>query len=103
MAYWSVVFIPEFGGAVMKKQSIVAAAVLMAFFLGVFEAAAQDPGPKGVGAQEAAAKSDSPHSLNPIKWIKKDPSTETEKPKKTKNKKSSAKPAATDTTAPPKS
>jgi hypothetical protein len=56
-----------------------------------------------VGAQEAAAKSDSQHSYNPIKWIKKDPSTQTEKPKKTKNKKSSAKPAATDTTAPPKS
>jgi hypothetical protein len=87
----------------MKKQGIVAAAFVAIFFLGVFGAAAQDPGPQGVGAQEAAAKSDSQHSYNPIKWIKKDPSTQTEKPKKTKNKKSSAKPAATDTTAPPKS
>lgn len=86
----------------MKKQSIVVATVVMIFFLSVFGAAAQGPGPMGVGAQEAAAKSDSQHSYNPIKWIKKDPSTTTEKPKKTKNKKSSDKPATTDTPAPPK-
>jgi hypothetical protein len=105
MAYWRLVYIPAFGGAEMKKQGIVVAAVVMAFFLSVLGAAAQGPGPQGVGAQEAAQKSDSPHSYNPIKWIKKDKdsSATTEKPKKAKNKKSSEKPATPDTPAPPKS
>ena len=87
----------------MRKKSIVFAAVVMISFLTVFGAAAQGPGPQGVGAQEAAAKSDSQHSYNPIKWIKKDPSTTTEKPRKAKNKKSSEKPATADAPAPPKS
>jgi len=103
MAYWRLVRIPAFGGAKMRKKSIVFAAAVMISFLNVFGAAAQGPGPQGVGAQEAAAKSDSQHSYNPIKWIKKDPSTQTEKPKKTKNKKSSEKPATVDAPVPPKS
>jgi len=87
----------------MKKQCMVAAAVAVIVFLAVFGAAAQGPGPQGVGAQEAAQKSDAPRSYNPIKWIKKDPSTTTEKPRKAKNKKSSEKSATPDTPAPPKS
>jgi hypothetical protein len=103
MAYWKLVCIPAFGGAKMRTKSIAVAAALMIFSLSALGTAAQDPGPQGVGAQEAAAKSDSPHSYNPIKWIKKDPSTQTEKPKKTKNRKSSAQPATTDSAGPPKS
>lgn len=87
----------------MRRKSIVFAAAVMISFLNIFGAAAQGPGPQGVGAQEAAQKSDSQHSYNPIKWIKKDPSTQTEKPTKTKNKKSSEKPATVDAPAPPKS
>jgi hypothetical protein len=87
----------------MRKPCIVVAAVVMNVFLGVFGAAAQGPGAQGAGAEEATQKSDSPRSYNPIKWIKKDPSTTTEKPKKVKNKKPSEKPATPDTPAPPKS
>jgi hypothetical protein len=86
----------------MRNQGIVVAAVVMIVFLSVFGAAAQGPGPQGAGAQEAVQKSDAPHSYNPIKWIKKDPSTKTEKPKKAKNKKSSDEPATQDKTAPSK-
>ena len=72
----------------MKKQCIVVATFAVIFFLSVLGATAQGPGPQGVGAQEAAQKSDSPHSYNPIKWIKKDKdsSATTEKPKRAKNK-----------------
>ncbi|HEV7968440.1 MAG TPA: hypothetical protein VGP19_12765 [Candidatus Acidoferrales bacterium] len=85
----------------MKKQCIVVAAAVALGFLSVFGAAAQGPGPQGVGAEKAAQSSDAPRSYNPIKWIKKDPSKTTEKPKKAKNKKASEKSATPDTQAPP--
>jgi len=84
----------------MTKQWTVVAAVLTVFF-SVFGAAAQAP--QGAGAEKTARTSDSPHSYNPIKWMKKSQNTTTEKPKKTKNKKSSEKSATPDTqAAPPK-
>lgn len=65
----------------MKKQNFLVAVVALGVFwgmtLGAGNAAAQ--GPAGAGASTAAAeKSHSSHSLNPIKWVKKDskPSTE---------------------------
>ncbi len=85
----------------MKKQWIVVAAVMMIVLLGALEAAAQDPGPQGAGAEKTAGNSHTPHSYNPIKWMKKDPNTATQKPKKVKNKKHSAKPANPNTPAPP--
>lgn len=85
----------------MKKHCSVFAAVAMIVFLNVFGAAAQDPGPQGVGSENAAAhSSDAPHSYNPINWIKKNPDTKTAKPKKTKNKKSSEKATPSDTPKP---
>jgi hypothetical protein len=47
----------------------------MAMSLGAFGAAAQ--GPAGVGADEASKSS---HSSNPVKWVKKDKKTASEKP-----------------------
>ena len=82
----------------MTKHWTVAAAVLTVFF-SVFGAAAQAP--QGAGAEKGARSSDAPHSYNPIKWMKKGPNTTTEKPKKTKDKKSSGKSANPDTQAPP--
>jgi hypothetical protein len=82
----------------MRKQWTVAAAVLIVFF-SVIGAAAQNP--QGAGAEKAARSSDAPRSYNPIKWMKKGPNTTTEKPKKTRNKKSSGKAATPDTQAPP--
>jgi hypothetical protein len=88
-------YFPAFGGSNMRKLCSVFAAVAMIVFLNVLGAAAQDPGPQGVGSENAPAHgSNAPHSYNPINWIKKNPDTKTEKPKKTKNKKSSEKPAA---------
>jgi hypothetical protein len=86
----------------MKKQSIVVVAVVMVFFMSVYGAAAQGPGPQGAGAESGAQNSNAPRSYNPIKWIKKDPGTTTEKPKKVKGKKNSEKPAPSDAPAPPK-
>ena len=83
----------------MRKQWIVLAAAMMSAFLGVFGAAAQ--GPQGVGAVEAVQSSQARHSYNPIKWMKKDSNTATAKPKKTKNKKPSAKSATPHTQVPP--
>jgi hypothetical protein len=74
----------------MRKQWFITAAVaaiMMIGFLDAFGADAQSPGPQGVGAEKAAQSSHAPRSYNPIKWLKKDPNTTTEKPKKTKNKK----------------
>jgi hypothetical protein len=85
----------------MRKQSIVVAAAVLIVFLAVFGAAAQGPGPQGAGADTAAKSTDSPHSYNPIKWVKKDPSTKTEKSNKTKNKKHSGKSAGPDNAATP--
>jgi hypothetical protein len=85
----------------MKKPCIVAAAVMIGL-LGISGAAAQGPGPQGVGADQAAKSSDASHSYNPIKWIKKDPDKAGQKPKKGKNKKPSEKSATPDTPASPK-
>ena len=57
----------------MKRQWPVLVAVGVGFLLGAVGAAAQAPA--GVGAEEAAKSSSTPHSLNPIKWVKKDPQT----------------------------
>ena len=83
----------------MRKQCIVVAAAVMIVFLSVFGAAAQRP--QGAGSEKAAQSTDAPRSYNPIKWMKKDPNTATQKPKKVKNKKHSAKPANPNTPAPP--
>jgi hypothetical protein len=84
----------------MKNQWIVVGIAIMGVTLTAFGVAAQSPGPQGVGAAEAE-HSHAPRSYNPIKWITKDPNTANEKPKKTKNKKHSVKPATSDTSAPP--
>jgi hypothetical protein len=85
----------------MKNQRKIVIAAMMAVSLGALGAAAQDPGPQGAGAQEAVQKSQAQHSLNPIKWIKKDPNSTPEKPKKTKNKKPSTQPATPESPAKP--
>jgi hypothetical protein len=85
----------------MRKQSTIVAAAMILFFMCVFGAAAQGPNPQGVGSEKAVQKSDAPRSYNPIKWIKKNPNTTTEKPKKTKNKKPSEKSAIPDSSGPP--
>jgi hypothetical protein len=61
----------------MKNQWIVVGVAIMAVSLAPFGAAAQSPGPQGVGAAEAA-QSHAPRSYNPIKWVKKGPNTTTE-------------------------
>ncbi len=79
----------------MRKQWLCCAAVMVFVFMVAYGAAAQ--GPQGVGAEKIAQKSDSPHSYNPIKWVKKDSKTTVEKPKRIKNKK--GKSLATDASA----
>jgi hypothetical protein len=74
----------------MKKQCILAAAVMIVF-LNVSVAAAQ--GPQGAGSEKAAQSTHAPRSYNPIKWVKKDSNATTEKPKKEKKEKSSKKSA----------
>lgn len=58
----------------MKCRWILSA-IAVTISLGAWGAAAQ--GPQGVGASEAAQASSGPHISNPMKWLKKDPSTET--------------------------
>ena len=64
----------------MRKTLFVGAVLLfgvsISLTVGVERAAAQ--GPAGTGA--AAAAQDSSHSLNPIKWVKKDSKNSTEAP-----------------------
>jgi hypothetical protein len=94
-------YFPAFGGSNMRKPCSVFAAIAMIVFLNVLGAAAQDPGPQGAGSENAAGhSSDASHSYNPIHWIKKNPDAKTEKPKKTKNKKSSEKAATSNTPKP---
>ena len=81
----------------MRKQWFCGAAVMVFALLVVCGAAAQGPGPQGVGADKAAQKANSSHSYNPIKWMKKDSKTTAQKPKRSKNKKEKS--AATDTLA----
>ncbi len=56
----------------MKTTILVVAVAAMSFSFGAGRAAAQ--GPQGAGAGSASSSSSgSSHSLNPIKWVKKDP------------------------------
>ncbi len=56
----------------MKKLFLVVAVAMVSISFGAGRAAAQ--GPQGAGAGSASASSSSGgHSLNPIKWVKKDP------------------------------
>jgi hypothetical protein len=58
----------------MKQTLFLIFGVSLSLTMGVERAAAQ--GPAGVGA--AAAAQDSSHSINPMKWVKKDSSNSTE-------------------------
>jgi hypothetical protein len=58
----------------MKRKWILAA-IAVGVFLPALGAAAQ--GPQGTGAAEAAQSTNGPKSLNPIKWVKKEPHAET--------------------------
>jgi hypothetical protein len=55
----------------MKKLVLVVAVAMMGVSLGAGRAAAQ--GPQGAGAGSASSSSSGTHSLNPIKWVKKEP------------------------------
>lgn len=55
----------------MKKLFLVVAAAMLSLSYGAERAAAQ--GPQGAGASAASGGSSSTHSLNPIKWVKKEP------------------------------
>jgi hypothetical protein len=56
----------------MKKLLLVVAVAIMGVSFGAGRTAAQ--GPQGAGAGSASSSSSgSSHSLNPIKWVKKDP------------------------------
>lgn len=80
----------------MRKLWIGVSAVTMVVSLGAWRTAAQ--GPQGVGGgepkqeakQEAKQSSHTPHSYNPVKWIKKDAKSSPAKAKKENKKKSSA-------------
>jgi hypothetical protein len=54
----------------MKRQWIAMIGVALGFSLSALTAAAQAPA--GVGADGASQNSSTPHSYNPIKWMKKD-------------------------------
>ncbi len=56
----------------MKRLALVVAVAMLSVSYGANRAAAQ--GPQGAGAASASSSSPSfTHSLNPIKWVKKDP------------------------------
>lgn len=57
------------------KYRWILAAFAVSVSMGALGKAAQ--GPQGTGAAEAAQSSSGPHISNPIKWIKKEPHTET--------------------------
>lgn len=57
------------------KCTWILAAIALSISLSAFDAAAQ--GPQGAGAAEAAQASSGPHISNPMKWLKKEPNTET--------------------------
>jgi hypothetical protein len=63
----------------MKNQWIVVGVAVMGVSLTALGSAAQDPGPQGAGAAEAA-QSHAPRSYNPVKWVKKGPNTATVQP-----------------------
>ena len=61
----------------MKKLILAAAVVMLSLSYGANRAAAQ--GPQGAGAGSASSSSSgSSHSLNPIKWVKKEPKSANE-------------------------
>ncbi|HEV2522503.1 MAG TPA: hypothetical protein VGT24_08985 [Candidatus Acidoferrales bacterium] len=74
----------------MRKLWIIPAAAMMVISLSSFGVAAQGPGPAGVGAGEAKESSQASHSLNPVKWVKKDSNNKSEKAKKTEAAKQSS-------------
>ena len=55
----------------MKKALLVVIVATLSVSFGASKAAAQ--GPQGAGAGSASSSSGGGHSLNPIKWVKKDP------------------------------
>ena len=56
----------------MKKLVFIVAVAMLSVSFGAARAAAQ--GPQGAGAGSASSSSSSgTHSLNPIKWVKKEP------------------------------
>src|SRR5277367_4912821 len=55
----------------MKKLFLVVAVAALSVSFGAGKAAAQ--GPAGAGAGSASGGSGGGHSLNPVKWVKKDP------------------------------
>jgi hypothetical protein len=63
-------------GETMKKQWLAVAIMLVGMPFSAGRAAAQ--GPAGAGATVAAESPHSSHSLNPIKWVKKDSKTSSE-------------------------
>src|SRR5215475_4862190 len=71
----------------MKKFGFAVVVLATGFMFGAVQANAQ--GPAGVGATQAAASSSggsgSSHSINPIKWIKKDKSSSNAAPSTDKN------------------
>ena len=85
----------------MKKQWIVVATAAILIVLSAIPAiGGQGPGPQGAGSEKIVKSSEPGRSYNPINWIKKNPDTKTEKPKKTKNKKSSEKATTSNTPKP---
>jgi hypothetical protein len=61
----------------MKELVLAVAVAMISMSFGAGRATAQ--GPQGAGAGSASSSSSSgPHSLNPIKWVKKDPKSATD-------------------------
>ena len=57
----------------MKKLVLVVAMAMVSVSFGAGRAAAQGPQGAGAGSASSSSSSGSTHSLNPIKWVKKDP------------------------------
>src|SRR6266851_3499538 len=57
----------------MKKTLMVVAMTAMSVSLCAGRAAAQGPAGAGAGAASASENTKTSHTLNPIKWVKKDP------------------------------
>src|SRR5713101_4428854 len=57
----------------MKRTWMVVAVAAVSISLGAGKAAAQGPAGAGAGAASASENTKTSHTLNPIKWVKKDP------------------------------
>src|SRR5277367_991295 len=57
----------------MKKLVLIVAVTMISVSFGAGRAAAQGPQGAGAGSASSSSSSGSTHSLNPIKWVKKDP------------------------------